>query len=73
MARISNEVKQIAEKNQATMAKYKNFKVWVKVFLRNKDRIGDYEKAHSYVNRGKDEQADIELRSGDENQNDSPL
>lgn len=52
MARISNEVKEIAEKNRKTMTDCPMFELWVHKYLRNRDRLEDYRKAFNYINKG---------------------
>lgn len=59
MARISNDVKALGEKNRATMSKCPSFKVWVKRHLKNQARIEEYEKAFNFIQKGSDDEQDI--------------
>jgi len=51
----TKKVKELAARNEKTMAKCPTFKVWAKRFLKNKTRADDYSKAFDYVQKGEDD------------------
>lgn len=49
MPRISRQIKELGEKNRLTMEGCESFTEWSVKFLRNKERISDYEKAFKFI------------------------
>lgn len=65
MPRISRQIKELGEKNRSTMEACEDFKEWKGRFLRNKERLSDYEKAFNFI-KADDVEETPRLRSSNE-------
>ena len=55
----TKKIKELAARNEKTMAKCPTFKVWQKKHLKNKARADDYSKAFDYIQKGEDDGQEV--------------